>query len=304
MADADERLLAKSGGGAVTMAVRAMALRPLVFPGRRPRHGLSWIVPAAALLLATSPTWLGVEFALPRPLARELQLLVISEAPRPPAPPVESVLPVVALPPPAAVTVAPEPLAPPVLPAVPPVRRSVPSLAVVGVGLQGLVMLSEPGGGEQIRLVDEGTDLRDLFEEREAGGRYWKRVRHPDGPVGWVASEYLLPWDGVDRDARTVALLERTAGVDPVAPRDRSWAHQPLEIRSITPDQLKDSQSLSTWESYAACGPAATVAFARAIGQDITLDQAVNAAREVGWNAWAGMPGPRTVTVRRASSTA
>ena len=42
---------------------------------------------------------------------------------------------------------------------------------------------------------------------------------------------------------------------------DRSWMQAPPELRSITPDQLKDGQTLSSWEAYAACGPAASVAF-------------------------------------------
>jgi hypothetical protein len=179
--------------------------------------------------------------------------------------------------------------------------RTIPSLAVVGVGLQGLVMRSEPGGGDRIRLVDEGTDLRDLGEEQEAGGRYWKRVRHPDGPEGWVASDFLLAWDGVNRGLRMTKLLERSAGVDPLAERDRGWTLAPEELRSITPDQLKDGATLSRGEAFAACGPAAAVAFARATGHDLTLDQATTAARTVGWTAWGGMAGPRSELALLAS---
>jgi hypothetical protein len=75
----------------------------------------------------------------------------------------------------------------------------------------------------------------------------------------------------------------------------------PPELRSITPDQLKDGQTLSSWESFAACGPAAAVAFARAIGHELTLDQSVSAARQVGWTAWAGIPGPRAEIALLAS---
>ena len=42
-------------------------------------------------------------------------------------------------------------------------------------------------------------------------------------------------------------------------------------------------------------------AFARAIGHELTLDQSVNAARRVGWNAWAGVPGPRAEVALLAS---
>lgn len=286
-----------AGGVAVVMAVRATAWRTCAVPMYRPQRGASWIVPVVALVLAALPAWLGVEIGLPRPLARELQFVVVSEAPRPVAPAVQS--------PSVAVAPAPPPTrdVPDRVPAAPVVPRpqTVPSLAVVGVGLQGLVMRSEPGGGERLRLVDEGTDLRDLGEEREAGGRYWKRVLHPDGPEGWVAADFLVAWDGVDRELRTMKLLSRSAGVEPLADRDRSWASAPPEVRSITPDQLKDGPTLSISEAYAACGPAAAVAFARAIGHDMTLDQATTAARTVGWNAWSGMAGPRAELALLAS---
>jgi len=249
------------------------------------------------MLLATLPAWLDLHLTLPSPWARELLTWTVSEAPKP-------VLVVEVQEEPAAVTQPlPLPLAiEPDLPELPKSSpRPQPSLAVVGVGLQGLVLRSEAGAGERIRLVDEGTDLRDLGDEQEVAGRYWKRVAHPDGPEGWVASDFLLSWDGVDRRARTVALSARTAGVEPTAARDRSWAQVPPEFRSITPDQLKDGQTLSSWEAYSACAPAATVAFSRAIGQDLTLDQAVNAARGVGWNPAVGMPGPRAELALLAS---
>ena len=253
-----------------------------------------------ALMLAAMPAWLDVEISLPRPLAREFELLVVSEAPKPPEPVIVREPEVeVAAPPVAHVEPAPPPTTLAAMIIVSP--RTVPSVAVVGVGLQGLVMRSEPGGGERVRLVDEGTDLRDLGEEQEAGGRYWKKVRHPDGPVGWVASDFLVAWDGVDRQLRTIKLQSRSAGVDPTAERDRSWTLAPPELRSITPDQLKDGLTLTPQEALAACGPAAAVAFARAIGHDLTMDQATAAARPVGWTAWGGMAGPRSELALLAS---
>jgi hypothetical protein len=279
------------------MAVRATVWKSCAVPIRRPQRGVSWTVPVMAFLLAAMPTWLGVEIELPRPLARELHSIVVSEAPRPIAPVAEGpvALNVTSVAPIELEVERPQPLKPA------PWRRTVPSVAVVGVGLQGLVMRSEPGGGERIRLLDEGTDLRDLGEEREVGGRYWKHVRYPDGPDGWVASDFLIAWDGVDRRMRTTKLLARSAGFELTAERDRSWAMAPPEVRSITPDQLKDGRSLSSWETYAACGPAASVAFARATGHDLTLDEAAAAARLVGWTAWGGMAGPRSELALLAS---
>lgn len=282
------------------MVVRAATWKTCAVPMHRPQRGVPWLVPVMALMLAAMPAWLDVEVRLPRPLAREIQLVVVSEAPRAPEPIVVSPPLTVAVAPQSAVG-APEPAQAPHVALTVSSPRTVPSLAVAGVGLQGLVMRSEPGGGERIRLVDEGTDLRDLGDEREAGGRYWKRVRHPDGPEGWVASDFLVAWDGVNRNLRTVKMLERSAGFEAVAEGDRSWALAPAEVRSITPNQLKDSASLTAWESIAACGPAATVAFARAVGHDLTLDQAISAARTVGWNAWSGMAGPRSELALLAS---
>jgi hypothetical protein len=280
-----------TGGAAVAMAVRAMAWRSIPDPRNRSERGAAWIVLVLAMLLAALPTWLDLDVRLP--WAREVLTHTVTEAPKL-APLVAETVPVVVLPQPVAV----EPDLPPA-----PTRAALrkPSFAVVGVGLQGLTMRTEPGAGERIRLIDEGTDLRDLGEERTVGDRNWKLVVHPDGPQGWVASDFLLAWDGVDRQARTVALLARTAGVEPTAERDRTWAQQPPELRSITPDQLKDGQTLSSWEAYAACGPAAAVAFARAVGQELTLDQAVGAARHVGWSPWQGMLGPRSELALLAS---
>jgi hypothetical protein len=263
----------------------------------RPGRSVSWLVPAAALMLATMPGWFGVDLRLPAPIARELKLLVVSEAPKLPEPVVLAPVAPVDPPRPQAVVELYQPPAP--LKA--PKPRTIPSVAVAGVGLQGLTMRSEPGGGERIRLVDEGTDLRDLGEEREAGGRYWKHVRHSDGATGWVAAEFLVAWDGVDRNARTMKLISRSAGVESSIGLDRSWMQAPPELRSITPDQLKDGQTLSSWEAYAACGPAASVAFARAVGHEMTLDQATAAARLVGWSAAYGMQGPKSELALLAS---
>jgi hypothetical protein len=248
-------------------------------------------------MLATMPGWFGVDLKLPTPIAREVKLLVVSEAPKLPEPVVLAPVAPVDPPRPQTEVVIYQPPAP--LEA--PKTRTIPSVAVAGVGLQGLFMRSEPGGGERIRLVDEGTDLRDLGEEREAGGRYWKHVRHPDGVTGWVAAEFLVAWDGVDRNARTMKLISRSAGVESSIGLDRSWMQAPTELRSITPDQLKDGQTLSSWEAYAACGPAASVAFARAIGHEMTLDQATAAARLVGWSAAYGMQGPKSELALLAS---
>ncbi|MCC7369910.1 MAG: SH3 domain-containing protein [Chloroflexi bacterium] len=61
---------------------------------------------------------------------------------------------------------------------------------------------------------------------------------------------------------------------------------------NLTPSQLFSGRSLTPREAQAACGPAAAVAFARAVGRTISLDTAVAVAREVGWTPTYGMTGP------------
>ena len=57
-----------------------------------------------------------------------------------------------------------------------------------------------------------------------------------------------------------------------------------------TISQFGDSQ-LSADEAYAACGPAAAVRFAQSFGRNPTLREAVDLAKQVGWNAAQGMAG-------------
>ncbi|MCL4370129.1 MAG: hypothetical protein M1380_04395 [Chloroflexi bacterium] len=60
------------------------------------------------------------------------------------------------------------------------------------------------------------------------------------------------------------------------------------------PEGLVPSQfdpSLSPQEAYAACGPAAAVAFARASGRDLSLREVVELAKTVGWTPVGGMNG-------------
>jgi hypothetical protein len=59
----------------------------------------------------------------------------------------------------------------------------------------------------------------------------------------------------------------------------------------LVPDQYGDAR-LSADEAYAACGPAAAVAFARANGRNPTLREATDLAKKVGWTPQAGMAGP------------
>jgi hypothetical protein len=61
---------------------------------------------------------------------------------------------------------------------------------------------------------------------------------------------------------------------------------------NLTPNQLFAGRALSPLEAQAACGPAAAVALANAVGRPVSLDRAVAVARTVGWTAAQGMRGP------------
>ncbi len=66
---------------------------------------------------------------------------------------------------------------------------------------------------------------------------------------------------------------------------------QPRAEGQLVPSQFGDPQ-LSPAEAYAACGPAAAVAFARSVGRNPTLREAVDLAKQVGWTPDQGMAGP------------
>lgn len=63
---------------------------------------------------------------------------------------------------------------------------------------------------------------------------------------------------------------------------------------SLTPNQMFGGGGLTVREALAACGPAAAVAFANAVGRPVSLDRAVTVARTVGWTPAHGMRGPHS----------
>jgi hypothetical protein len=46
--------------------------------------------------------------------------------------------------------------------------------------------------GDRIVAWPDGTRMESLFQEERADGRLWRRVRDPQGNVGWVPAEYLV----------------------------------------------------------------------------------------------------------------
>ncbi len=65
---------------------------------------------------------------------------------------------------------------------------------VVNTGGIGVYLRVAPGPAERLRAYPEGTPLQSIgTTTTSAGGSNWRQVRAPDGLVGWVAAEYLLP---------------------------------------------------------------------------------------------------------------
>ena len=65
-------------------------------------------------------------------------------------------------------------------------------LVVNNVGPDGALAAAHPGhDGQRIKVWNDGTEMADLGETAEHGGKSWRKVRDPDGNVGWVAAEFL-----------------------------------------------------------------------------------------------------------------
>lgn len=89
---------------------------------------------------------------------------------------------------------------------------------------------------------------------------------------------------------RVQAAWQRLQG-QPSAPK-MAAASQAFKMGALTPDQF--NSQLPTADALSACGPAAAVAFARATGRNPTLAEAVELAKQVGWNQQQGMAGPQS----------
>ncbi len=54
-----------------------------------------------------------------------------------------------------------------------------------------MLIRSAPQTGEKIEAWWDGSKLVEVGPEEAAGGRTWKKVRDPDGNIGYVAAEYV-----------------------------------------------------------------------------------------------------------------
>lgn len=79
------------------------------------------------------------------------------------------------------------------------------------------------------------------------------------------------------------------ASPQPASPSQAGRDPKARATTGLVPNQF--DQTLTPQEARAACGPAAAVAFARASGRDLSLRQAVELAKTVGWTPTGGMNG-------------
>ncbi|MCC7372038.1 MAG: hypothetical protein IT306_26720 [Chloroflexi bacterium] len=84
-------------------------------------------------------------------------------------------------------------------------------LVIQNTGPGGLTLRRSPGVGERIRILNDGTEVADLGDTAEHSGRSWKKVRDPQGSVGWAAAEFLTA-PGAATDA---APMSSAAGAAP-----------------------------------------------------------------------------------------
>jgi hypothetical protein len=89
-------------------------------------------------------------------------------------------------------TIAPTVLPTPAIPAALSQPPASTTLIVADVGQDGLSLRTQPGSTDRIKVWPEGTQLVDLGQQADAGGKKWRQVRAPDGAVGWAASDFLM----------------------------------------------------------------------------------------------------------------
>ncbi len=99
--------------------------------------------------------------------------------------------PIKSTPPPAAVAVQTRP------PSTPMVRApSTPTVQIVHVANTngvGVYLRRTPSLEDKLRAYQDGTALRVLGPDADAGGVHWRHVSAPDGLEGYVPSDYVVP---------------------------------------------------------------------------------------------------------------
>jgi len=87
-----------------------------------------------------------------------------------------------------------DPATPAPSPTPPPIPTSTPVPLMVGkTGGDGIWLRSAPSIGKKLKAWPDGTTLDVVGPDQTVGNQTWKNVRDPDGSVGWIAAEFLVP---------------------------------------------------------------------------------------------------------------
>jgi len=72
---------------------------------------------------------------------------------------------------------------------------------VANTGGIGVYLRRTPRLADKVKAWPDGTTLLIVGQDGTSEGRVWKQVRDPDGNVGWVPAEYVLPEQPIERPA-------------------------------------------------------------------------------------------------------
>lgn len=146
--------------------------------------------------------------------------------------------------------------------------------------------------------VQNARAMREIYDQQGYGA--WKNASTSLGllgtggraPAAESGPQTTARGDWYAQAADDLDRLEAASDRPPSTYEQPASAGSPSSPRDLAPDQF--GSGLSTEDAYAACGPAAAVAFARANGRNPTLAEARDLAREFGWTPSSGMAGPKS----------
>jgi hypothetical protein len=109
---------------------------------------------------------------------------------------------------------------------------------VVGnTGGIGVYLRRTPRIADKVKAWPDGTTLLIVGQDGSSEGRVWKHVRDPDGNIGWVPAEYVLPEQPIERHASAPPTavappIPPTAPAQPAAPTRTAPSGQATNSRA------------------------------------------------------------------------
>jgi hypothetical protein len=91
-------------------------------------------------------------------------------------------------------------------------------LVVVNAAPDGVRLRSEPGEGEPLMILADGTEVDATGETQEVSGRLWRQVREVSGRYGWVAADFLAAVQTTATPTMIPTAAAPTATVAPTEP--------------------------------------------------------------------------------------